>query len=93
MDYWEKVPGIDEGKIYRTAEFQRISDEIADDARKNADFQNLIGDLNSAISAIADLKKQVLQKNPATAKRSRKTLAASLKYIDKGMKSVFGKEK
>lgn len=80
MDYWKLVPGINEG-----------AEDI--EGRKIADFQNLIGDLNSAIGALADLKKQVLQKNPATAKRSRKTLTASLKYIDKGMKSVFGKEK
>jgi hypothetical protein len=75
MDYWKDVPGIDE----------------TEERRAIADFQNLIGDLNSALGALNDLKIQILRKNPSSAKRSRKTLGTSIKFIDKGMKSVFKK--
>lgn len=73
MDYWEKVPGID---------------ETEEEGRKIADFQNLIGDLNSAINSLNDLKVQVLRKNPSSAKRARKTLGTSLKFIDVGLKTL-----
>ena len=78
MDYWKDVPGIDEGTDA--------------EGRSIADFQNLIGDLNSALGALKDLKTQVQRKNPASAKRARKTLGTSIKFIDTGLKSVFSKK-
>jgi hypothetical protein len=90
MDYWKKVPGIDE-EINIDAVVAREKEKKF--ARDNADFQNLIGDLNSAIGALNDLKTQILRKNAVSARRSRKTLRTALKFIDKGMTSVFAKGK